>query len=468
MRMFLRHILALAFLVFVLPEFAHACSCATLGPQPCRLLKESSDIFIGTVVDVENPPNPDAKVGDSGVSGYTFAVSETFAGVSKGEVVVYSGRGGADCSFHFKKGEQYLVYAYAGTDKSLSATICSRTQLAAGAEALIHQLRAARDGKPVASLFGVLQRTQQPYTGAEIEHYDQPIRQTAVHLRSKNGKVFTAKTGDFGDYAFYDLPEGVYEVSADLPRTLVIAQTILSGPVPPLHLPAGTCFQYDIDAMPQARITGHLIGPDGRPVQGGVELFADKLYSQNSQSIGWWEFSGEKGFQFNRVAPGDYLLVLNNSNRADPDAPYPRTFYPGTSDLARASRIHVTENDREINADIHLPQPRDTRKLSVRLLWQGIKNPDFLVVHASGSEGTAPFAEQISPDHYELTLLMGVKYEIYASQICGYRVTENSSTPSGELFSSKFVLDPKSPATEITLVFPSGPCQLVVYPNLNQ
>src|SRR6185503_13107897 len=119
------------------------------------------------------------------------------------------------------------------------------------------------------------------------------------------------------------------------------------------------------------RITGHLIGPDGRSVQGGVELFADNLYSDNSRSRGWWEFSGDKGFQFNRVAPGDYILAFNNLNRADPDAPFPRTFYPGATDLAHTARIHVTENDRAIKADIHLTGGEETTEVMVRLEWTG-------------------------------------------------------------------------------------------------
>ena len=446
MREFSRHILALAFLALILQGLARACSSSERGPGPCRLLKEGSAIFVGTVVDVENPPNPDAKVGDSGVSRYTFAVSETFTGVSTGEVVVYSGRGGADCSFHFKKGEQYLVYAYAGTDKLLSATICSRTQLMSGAEALIHQLRAVRDGKPVASLFGVLQRTQQPYTGAWIEDYDQPIRQTTVHLRSKNGKIFTAKTDDFGDYAFYDLPEDIYEVSADLPPTLSIAQTILSDPIPPLHLPAGSCFQYDIDAMPQARITGHLIGPDGRSVQGGVELFADNLYSDNSRSRGWWEFSGDKGFQFNRVAPGDYILAFNNLNRADPDAPFPRTFYPGATDLAHTARIHVTENDRAIKADIHLTGGEETTEVMVRLEWTGnykAGKKDILLLALHSDVGDYPFACNLGNGLFSVRILHRATYSAQGTAFCQSheRVDTNTVTIRGsDVFTAPLVL----------------------------
>jgi hypothetical protein len=400
-----------------------------------------------------------------GQARYTFSVAEEFAGALSGKAVVYSGRGGADCSAHFKPGEQYLVYAYRATDKTLHATICSRTQLAAGAEILLRQLRAAKENMPVASLYGTLRRTQPPNDGTWNQEYEQPMANTGVHLRSKTGKVFTTMTDDSGGYAFYDLPQGIYEVSADLPNNLTVAQRILSDPPRPITLPPQSCYQYDIEALPQTNIVGHLVAADGSFASGPVELFAESIYAQQEEKRGWWEYAeGDKGFRFNRVAPGNYILVFNASGRATPGIPYPRIFYPGVQDQARAAVIHVTESDRQIEANVHLPQPRDTRKLSVRLIWQGIKDTAFLMVHADASEGRGTTADQITPDHYELTLLTGVKYEVYASQICGYRVTKNSSAPAGELFSSKVVLDPDSQASEITLVFPSGPCKPVEYP----
>jgi hypothetical protein len=438
---------------------AHACTCGEPGPQPCRLLKEASAIFLGTVTDIENPPNSEPRVGDTGLSRYRFRVDERVAGVKAGNIDIYSGRGGADCSYHFRPGEEYLVFAYKGEDGRLSTSICSRTQPAESAQILLKALRAARDGGKVPSLFGVLRREQSGNRASEVEGYDRPLANTVIHVASQTSEQFSTATDEMGAYAFYGLPAGRYHLSADLASHLKMGdQTI--------ELSAQACYQHDLLTVPASGIQGHIVAPDGHMVSAAVELFLADRYSKR---MGWWEYSdSDKGFRFKGVAPGEYVLVFNNDDSMDPDAPFPRTFYPAAPDLLRAERIHVGESDAVVRADIHLPQPRDTRKLSVRLIWQGIKNTDFLIVHASGSEGRAPFPKQISPEHYELTLLTGVKYEIYASQICGYRVTKNSSAPTGELFSSKFVLDPNNQATEITLVFPSGPCQPVVYPTHNQ
>ncbi len=407
------------------------------------------------MVDIENPPNPESQIGDTGLSRYRFRVDESFAGIKVKDVDIYSGRGGADCSYHFRLGDEYLVFAYKGENGRLFTGICSRTQAADSAQILLKALRAARDGGKVPSLFGVLRREQAGNRASEVEGYDRPLPNTVIHVVSRTSDQFSTVTDEKGAYAFYGLPAGGYRLSADIASHLKIGdQTI--------ELPAQACYQHDLLTVPSAGIQGHIVAPDGHMVSAAVELFLADRYSTH---MGWWEYSdGDKGFRFNGVAPGEYVLVFNNDDSMDPDAPFPRIFYPAAPDLIRAERIHVGESEDVVRADIHLPQPRNTRKLSVRLIWQGIKNPDFLIVHASGTEGRAPFAEQISPDHYELTLLAGVKYEFYASQICGYRNTENSSTPTGELFSSKVVLDADSQATEITLVFPRGPCKPIEYP----
>src|SRR2546429_5853696 len=50
----------------------------------------------------------------------------------------------------------------------------------------------------------------------------------------------------------------------------------------------------------------------------------------------------------------DYILVFNSSNRIDPEAPFPRTFYPGASDLKQAGRIHLEEGQ-------HITDRKSTR-----------------------------------------------------------------------------------------------------------
>ena len=51
---------------------------------------------------------------------------------------------------------------------------------------------------------------------------------------------------------------------------------------------------------------------------------SDRAYKPGD--IGWWNTQDEeKGhFEFQHVRPGQYIIVFHNSNRPDPDMPYPR------------------------------------------------------------------------------------------------------------------------------------------------
>jgi hypothetical protein len=49
-----------------------------------------------------------------------------------------------------------------------------------------------------------------------------------------------------------------------------------------------------------------------------------------------------------------YVLVYGESNRFEFDSPYPRTFYPGTTDLASAVPIVLNPRGEKIKADNRL------------------------------------------------------------------------------------------------------------------
>jgi hypothetical protein len=84
-----------------------ACSCvvvAGLRASNCADLKPIGPSFVGTVIDIENPPNERRVANESGLSRYRFRIDENISGFEEKEVDIYSGRGGADCSYHFRMG----------------------------------------------------------------------------------------------------------------------------------------------------------------------------------------------------------------------------------------------------------------------------------------------------------------------------------------------------------------------------
>jgi len=447
-----KRILSFLLFSFVAPGCAFGCSCGLPGPAPCSGLSASDVVFVGTVLYIDNPP-PDDGRGGTGQSRYTFHIDEKLAGTQDPEIDVYSGRGGADCSYHFQQGQQYLVSPYRNTDGRLFATICSITRPVELAQALLPQMRAMRDHQRVASLFGILRSAEEPYGSVTDDILGKPLPNARVELRSE-GRVFDAMTDSGGAYAFYGVPDGEYQIAAELPKNLELAQMILSEPLPPIKLPGQACYEYDVSAYPTGSIQGRVLGPDGKPLAyASLELFRPEKYPPKQPSLGWMESQDrQKGyFEFTHVGPGDYILVYNNSDRVSTDEPFPRTFYPGVSDLMKAGRIHVEAGAHVANADIRVAGGKSTRPVKVKLITEGGKLPDIHYVETHGEDGSTLSEQEVSPAVYEILLFKDVRYKMHGEGFCS-ATSKNMQTETVEVDGGDIGV------SEITLIFRGVGC----------
>jgi hypothetical protein len=443
--------LALLFFILFCSQVSLACSCGSAGPQPCPGLSAKDAVFVGTVLDIENPPPDDDGLGGPGVSRYHFRIDENFAGTESKEIDVYSGRGGADCSYHFKQGQQYLVFPYRGNDSALFATICSPTRGVEEAQAILHQLRAMRDHQRVASVYGVLRSSQQPYASVSDGGPGRTLPSTRIELRSED-KTFVAVTDSNGAYAFYGVPEGEYHFAGELPAHFEFAQEILGGPLPPLKLPAHACFESDLTVLPAGRIRGRVLGPDGKPLTfAAVDLFRREKYATGTP--GWDEAQDLKQayFEFENVGPGDYVLVYNNESRMDALSPHPRTFYPGVADLKSAKVIHLEAGQKFDDADIKVSGGVPTREVVIRLVAETGELPDINYVEGKGSDGQSTAEQELSPGVYSISILKGVRYDFHGQGYCS-ATNMDSKTESIQVDGSD------DSATEFTLMFRGSGC----------
>jgi hypothetical protein len=405
-------------------QAARACSCSRVGPTTCPDFKTGGTSFVGTVIDIENPAVEGRGVDQSGESRYRFRVDENISGAVAKELDVYSGRGGADCSYHFQLGKSYFVNPYSN-DGRLFATVCSDTQPAADAEPMLSELRARRDGKKYASVYGILRRAQQPYIWTSSDDFERPLPGITIELHGES-HILSTQTDQAGVYRFYGVPADAYHFAATLPPNLELAQSILNDPLPPVALPDNACYEQDIDALPTSRIRGRVIGPDGKPLKNAdVALFRKDRYKQ--EEMGWWEYQDEQNghFEFDHVTPGTYVVVFNNSNKSDPDIPYPRTFYAGTPTIETALPITIGDDQQILDADIHVFGGSPTRLLTVRVNWPESPTPDDVYVTAEASDGAQPVAQKLSPGVYRLTLFRAARYSILLNKTVdfGGRVT---------------------------------------------
>jgi len=446
-----RFVLLLWMSVLAAPISARACTCSPSPPGRCPGLQKDEAVFLGTVIETEilrvqaqpqanaDPTHAadaaassDTSAAPTPVTRYHFRVDENFAGAALPEIDIFSGGDDADCAFRFRKGAQYVVFPHRSDDARLFATICGGTRLAAEAQALLPQLRAMRSGQRVASVFGVLRRADPPMLGPPDNDANDPdanfnsaspgdppgsangaLPNIPLKLRSRLDR-FATSTDDNGVYSFYNVHAGEYTFTATMPARTQLSLKTLPGALPPLKLPGGACYEYDIDALPTGHIRGSVLGPDGKPLAlAAVELYRAGHYDESRSGL--WSFQGAKGvFDFDHVGPGEYVLVFNRLNRMDPNAPFPRSFYPGTTDSTQAEPIALKDGQQLLHVNIKLGGPFPTRNLRVRLKWNGAPPPGSVVVLAKAVHGINPAVRKISEGLYEMTLLQDALYNVSA------------------------------------------------------
>jgi hypothetical protein len=426
---------------------ARAQDCSGPIPSACPLLSTAKAIFVGTVTQDEK---------DSETR--RFRVTEAFEGV-KGDYIDLSR---SPYHFDFRLGEQYLVFAIpcfwkGASSRCLTISECSDTRPLEYAAAILEQLRAEKNGKRVAAVYGTLVRT---LGDADWEEdYRHRLPNTLIRLQSDN-KSFEARTDEHGAYAFDRLPPGKYHVSADLPPNLVLGNVIGDDPVKPFELPRRCCFENDLYALPSGRISGRVIGPDGKPLHlAVVNLYLASRYKDGRPSSYSLQGKGSplakwKPFEFYHLPGDDYVLVFNPKNAEDPDAPFPTTFYPSATSVESSQVIHLADGQQLLDADIHVSDPLPTRQITVRLDWGGKQPRDYYPpqVFVSATRGKNPFPQGKGPYAYTLNLLLGSRYAVHAEAICQMGTKGKAETGDATVDGSDLSV------SEVTLKFATGEC----------
>ena len=417
------------------------------GFPTCTLMETAPVIFLGTLAS-------ETKDGY-----YHFTVEERFKGVDRREIDVF-GLPTVEGSTGFSGvGKKYLVFARTTKldDGKVETWVggCGHQMVdSTYAPALLEQLRREKRRQPRAAVYGLVIRSQYNSVGSYNDSFDGPMPSIAVHLQSR-GRTFTATTNEAGAFTFDRLPNGTYRVSADLPKGLRLGQDILDDPLPTVEVRSGTCQEYYLSAVPTTRISGRVIGPDGvMRASTSVSLFRADEYKDGARGAYAYQGSG-KGFEYSRLAPGDYLLEFGTTpDWIDPDNPFPPTFYPDTADARTAKVIHLAEGQEVLDVHIHLPAPIPTRTIEVVVNWNGRRPDDYYgaTVAASPDHGRPPFPRRTSSDTYAVNVLRDVAYRIHASTYC--RLPSKGTAASHAVT----VSGADDSVTRVTLTFPPGGC----------
>lgn len=114
-------ILSVVGLVFLLPDCASACSCGGGGSKEEIVewaLSHPGAVFSGEVVEVDK---------GSQISNVALRVNEVWKGPQQETIQVSTPSYGAACGYPFKKGQEYLIYAYK-KEGPFKVDLCSQTK----------------------------------------------------------------------------------------------------------------------------------------------------------------------------------------------------------------------------------------------------------------------------------------------------------------------------------------------------
>jgi hypothetical protein len=472
--MLFRPVATLALFCLILSAAARGCTCSDEPPGKCPGLQVDDVVFLGTVTEVEDisyaspspPEQPTVDIVAARLTRYHFHIDERFAAADLPPEVatidIFSGGEDGDCGYRFKLNERYVVFTHQGTEGRLFATICSGTRPLSEARALLPQLRAMQKGQRVASVFGILRRADPPFLAPENDPND-PLPNISLKLRSRFDR-FQTNTNTYGVFTFYDVHEGEYRFTADLPPRTELTQKPGAGGLTPFKIPNGACYEYDVLALPTGHIRGSVVGPTGKPMPlASVELYRQQSYSDSRPGL--WGFQGASGvFDFDHVGPGEYILVFNRLNRQDPNTPFSRTFYPGVADFDDARPIRLKDGQQVLNVVLRLKNPYPNRSLRVHVKWEGTRPPGKVTVMAKADQGDNPAARELADGTYEFTLLESASYTISAwEDLNPPREApdrrSDSCAPSGRLDAAPIVVEGSDSDTkEVSLYLPSPVC----------
>jgi hypothetical protein len=381
------------------PTRADACKCA---PQTsaCEEFARVDAVFVGRVVSIQ-PATDTPKFGSRRVQ---IAVVDALRGVSPGSVTVrtYPADGGS-CGYPFVEGETYLVYAFQPEAGVLVATMCGRTRLAADVPDEIGYLRAlARPASgTTARIKGQLQTLSWPPAPQATDGTLPRVRLTATGTAGS----YTATSNTKGEFTFEDLPLGRYDLKTDAPDQFEAETKGLDL----LH--GETCSVTYVTIWHSGRVTGRVVGHEGRPV---ADLSLELLRWDSSPASAAEAFiaartASDGTFEFRRVPPGEFSLRVAKG----------LAFHPGVTARDQAARISIAAGQHVRVDDFRLPARIGTVTIEgVALTAEGkpAAGAEVSVRPSSGDLSTALPLTTAEDGSFRVTVLAGAAYTIQATR----------------------------------------------------
>jgi hypothetical protein len=355
-------------------ESIQACECREYRTPICARFWRSDAVFVGQVVDIKPLKRKPDDVYTYVMS--RFMVQESFRGVP-GPIVGVGTATNTLCEPKFKKGKRYLVYTSLD-DKTnqLFAGMCNGTTLAVDIDESLKELRKLAHREVGESISGLIKtRRYQGLPGIAVEV-------------TSNDKTFKTMTTKYGEFSISLPSPGSFKVRVSVPYAVQLMDSSDDDlAVRSNQTESGSTFEYDVILEKSQcsyleldvygtdpRATGTVAGNVLTATEQAVDKGAVSLINEVDTGPDYVALLKTDGsFRFERVAPGEYHLVLNARHELpeEYDAPYARTYFPATTDKRQAKKIQVVEGAVIENLAMHVGPRMTERIVAGTVVWKG-------------------------------------------------------------------------------------------------
>lgn len=343
-------------------DAAFACSC---GPMRSVLnaFEQAHAVVIARLISVEptksGPGGQEKEAEENEVDRFgpaTVLVEKVYKGnlrVNREILTGFFPDVGCGFSFHEKwVGQQFLLYLDRDdkADNHWFASVCGRSRgLERASEDLLYL-------DNVEKLRGKT-RVSGDYGGA----WGRPLEGVANRTIRITGdtKTYETKTDSNGVFEIYDLPPGKYVLEPEIPNGWELARySPLSNQdgtpdnLFPFTLEAKKHVTLELTFVPNNRVEGRVVGPDGNPIEHVCVYLLKPEKPEGDHVSACTNVNGN--FSIRSLPSGTYVAVLNPDGKLSPNEPFPRIFYPNGTQREKAALITVGngESVKEINFGI--------------------------------------------------------------------------------------------------------------------
>lgn len=364
------------FLVVILFSFEFVRACECMGTEkPTTEFRKTPVIFVGTVKSVNSV--------DSRKFGYdynrydlqtTFLIDESFKGAKNREIDIYSSSQGTACGISFQKSEQYLVYAYEDGEKvkHYSTSICTRTGFVEGKGDEMAVLRSLAKGKFEPRVYGIVYELIRGLYPLRLDYWDERRPMAGVKIIAKKGnKRFETVSEADGRFRMLNLERGKYKFEFIAPSNYKIGGDYwdetteeeknhyknIEVEITENDSPD----QLTVETRVDGRIKGKVFDQNGKLV--GKDVMVSLISKETAEKeVGDIDYvhaytDSNGTYEFFGIPQGEYYLGLNIETKPHKEFPYPRFYFPNSTDLAKAKVVVLRKGERIEGFNLTLPKP---------------------------------------------------------------------------------------------------------------